>query len=318
MNNDQKYQDEIDFKEVLKTPIRWFGFIYPYFIIIIVIAGIFWIKNLDFVFTNVIKPSLPDSTKILKELTFIKGSSLPGVDVLKLTDDTQALIKKGSELFKSNCSSCHGTEGQGDGPAGAALDPKPRNFHSSSGWTNGMKISGMYKTLQEGVKGSGMASYDYLPIEDRFALIYFIRSFSTDFPSITNEVLVEMDSTFSLSKGRQTPNQIPVKVAQAKLAFEGIKHLDSAKEILETLKKDNIEGFEIFEKICCSDQKAIMFLSKSNIWKTSEKAFLDYVYSEIPQNGFRAGIMLLNKEECQRLFQYLIRLLERKEFLTQS
>ena len=35
----------------------------------------------------------------------------------------------GKALFiKTNCNSCHGMEGKGDGPVAAALDPKPRNF----------------------------------------------------------------------------------------------------------------------------------------------------------------------------------------------
>lgn len=34
----------------------------------------------------------------------------------------------GAELFKTNCSSCHGAEGYGDGPAGAALQPHPKNL----------------------------------------------------------------------------------------------------------------------------------------------------------------------------------------------
>jgi mono/diheme cytochrome c family protein len=35
----------------------------------------------------------------------------------------------GKELFvKTNCNSCHGMEGKGDGPVAAALDPKPRDY----------------------------------------------------------------------------------------------------------------------------------------------------------------------------------------------
>ena len=35
----------------------------------------------------------------------------------------------GKALFiQTNCNSCHGMEGKGDGPVAAALDPKPRNF----------------------------------------------------------------------------------------------------------------------------------------------------------------------------------------------
>ncbi len=34
----------------------------------------------------------------------------------------------GAEIFKTNCESCHGPQGHGDGPAGAALDPAPKNL----------------------------------------------------------------------------------------------------------------------------------------------------------------------------------------------
>ena len=34
----------------------------------------------------------------------------------------------GKTTFETNCASCHGTGGKGDGPVGLALDPKPRDF----------------------------------------------------------------------------------------------------------------------------------------------------------------------------------------------
>jgi mono/diheme cytochrome c family protein len=34
----------------------------------------------------------------------------------------------GAEVFKTNCAACHGPQGHGDGPAGAALDPAPKNL----------------------------------------------------------------------------------------------------------------------------------------------------------------------------------------------
>ena len=38
------------------------------------------------------------------------------------------------ETFVATCSPCHGTGGKGDGPAGAALDPKPANFTDAAFW----------------------------------------------------------------------------------------------------------------------------------------------------------------------------------------
>ena len=34
----------------------------------------------------------------------------------------------GAEVFRTNCEPCHGPQGHGDGPAGQALDPHPRNL----------------------------------------------------------------------------------------------------------------------------------------------------------------------------------------------
>jgi high-affinity iron transporter len=34
----------------------------------------------------------------------------------------------GAEVYKVNCSACHGEQGHGDGPAGAALNPAPKNL----------------------------------------------------------------------------------------------------------------------------------------------------------------------------------------------
>jgi mono/diheme cytochrome c family protein len=34
----------------------------------------------------------------------------------------------GADVFETNCQACHGPQGHGDGPAGQALDPRPRNL----------------------------------------------------------------------------------------------------------------------------------------------------------------------------------------------
>jgi mono/diheme cytochrome c family protein len=37
-------------------------------------------------------------------------------------------VAVGAEVFKTNCEACHGPQGHGDGPASAALDPRPKNL----------------------------------------------------------------------------------------------------------------------------------------------------------------------------------------------
>ena len=42
-----------------------------------------------------------------------------------------AAVERGSALFASQCVSCHGVAGKGDGPLASSLDPKPIDFTSS-------------------------------------------------------------------------------------------------------------------------------------------------------------------------------------------
>jgi len=39
------------------------------------------------------------------------------------------------ETFTNVCGACHGAQGRGDGPAGAALNPHPANFNDAAFWT---------------------------------------------------------------------------------------------------------------------------------------------------------------------------------------
>ena len=43
-------------------------------------------------------------------------------------------VARGRDLYESRCSFCHGSNGKGDGPAGAALQPRPTNFAEPGFW----------------------------------------------------------------------------------------------------------------------------------------------------------------------------------------
>jgi mono/diheme cytochrome c family protein len=44
-----------------------------------------------------------------------------------------ASIARGRQLYQANCASCHGAGGKGDGPAAAALKPKPADLTAMAG-----------------------------------------------------------------------------------------------------------------------------------------------------------------------------------------
>ncbi|RJP57860.1 MAG: cytochrome c, partial [Ignavibacteriales bacterium] len=62
---------------------------------------------------------------------------MPAVDLEVIKNPSSDFIAKGKELYQQSCASCHGNNGLGDGAAGVALNPPPRNLTDLSGWTNG-------------------------------------------------------------------------------------------------------------------------------------------------------------------------------------
>ena len=100
------------------------------------------------------------------------------IDVTDVKDPwvpSDKMIKAGAQVFKTNCAMCHGPEGKGDGPAGASLNPKPRNFVEGK-WKKGGTRLGIFGVIQNGLEGSSMVSFKHLPVNQRWALVHFIRS----------------------------------------------------------------------------------------------------------------------------------------------
>src|SRR5665647_704283 len=62
--------------------------------------------------------------------------------------------KRAKELFQSNCISCHGAEGRGDGVDGKDLDPLPANFHDTER-ASGISPFASFNTIRLGVPGTG-------------------------------------------------------------------------------------------------------------------------------------------------------------------
>ena len=82
--------------------------------------------------------------------------------------------QKGERLFQKLCWTCHGKAGLGDGPAGAALSPKPRNFALSS--VQGQKDGELFWKISNG-KGMMVPYRHSLGEELRWQLVNYIRTF---------------------------------------------------------------------------------------------------------------------------------------------
>jgi len=276
--------------------IIWFG----------VIAATFYISSdIPKTTENEKRRVITQDTATVKDLGFSKGKIVPGVKIEEIAEPTEKLLTLGKGSYTSTCASCHGEEGRGDGAGGAMLNPKPRNFHDADGWKNGREVAGMFKTLVEGISGGGMNAYEFLPVEERFALIYYVRTFGDEpFPPITIAEIEGIDALYDIQRDTKAGAQIPIKIAENKVIKE---NSISVEKILKKIESDNKEGdICAFNHVVKCKRHAVLTLMENTEWQTSTDAFYKLISSNTQQNGFKPSVAKMSPEEISMLHQFLV------------
>ncbi len=91
--------------------------------------------------------------------------------------DDKAVIAAGKLVYDDKCAACHGAAGKGDGPAAAALNPKPANFTDKT-YMQGMPVDCHFYRISKGVTGTGMPPWESLGQDTIWKLLIYERSFS--------------------------------------------------------------------------------------------------------------------------------------------
>ncbi len=231
-----------------------------------------------------------------------RGREIPPVEAGTLIGYSPALVEKGSELFRQNCVQCHGELGRGDGPAATTLNPRPRNFSSPDGWKNGPDLPSIFRTLTEGVKDTGMASFDYFSKADRMALAHYVQALGT-FPhgAGTPEAVAALTKELSAA-GERTPNRIPVSMAMAKLEQEF-----KASAPLAVDPADHSPGAEVLRRAISDPARASQSLAGSGGWRTAPKDLANGILNGAPANGFSVTAATLGPAEWQALYTELVK-----------
>jgi high-affinity iron transporter len=83
-------------------------------------------------------------------------------------------VTKGAKVFDVNCKACHGPEGHGDGPVGAALEPAPKNLPELAAQVGDDYL---FWRISTGKPGTSMAPWkDILTEEQIWQAVAFIRT----------------------------------------------------------------------------------------------------------------------------------------------
>lgn len=297
-------------KTVKENPGTIFGILYPYILVIIVAIGIYYVANEGNIALNKNSAFVPD-TIIVSDLPVVQAKTVPPVDIFKMKEPTPELLAKGKELYTNTCATCHNETGAGGGPASVGMNPAPRNFTSPDGWINGRTISGIYTTLEEGIKGSAMISYNFLTPEDRISLAHYIRQqFMTNPPVDTDDDLAALNSLYNLSAGVKIPAQIPVSTAMNILTSENSDKIEKLNKAIKTLEADKSDyPAAIFSEVVSNEKLALSSLINSESWKSSDVSFMNYLNLNVNENGFNTRALELSSNDRIALFNYLSKIL---------
>jgi mono/diheme cytochrome c family protein len=294
------------FDEIKQNHGMLFGLFYPYILVIILAIGIYYLANE----ANVAQQEIPPLTAqpvMIADLTIQQPKVIPPVDINQISVPTPELIAKGSEIYKTTCTSCHGDVGTGTGLASVGLNPAPRNFTKHEGWINGETIAGIYTSLEEGTPNSSMIAYDFLTPEEKFSLAHYIRSEFIIDPPVDDETdLAGLDKLYNLSAGMKVAGQMSIESAMQLIVEKHAIKFDKISAAVEDVNENpGSKTSQLILAVTDDLQLALSALENSNKWRGSEDLFIKFLTANVNQNGFNGKIFNLSSDEWNTLYNYL-------------
>ena len=119
-------------------------------------------------------------------------------------------------LYRTRCATCHGAQGDGQGPAAYLLYPRPRDFTKGTYRLRSTPSGSLptdadlLRTVTNGIPGTAMPSFADLPEADRQALVDRVKRFSARFQ--------EEKAAAPISSGAE-PEATPADVASGKEVY---------------------------------------------------------------------------------------------------
>jgi cytochrome c oxidase cbb3-type subunit 2 len=110
-------------------------------------------------------------------------ATFPILDAPPVSNQAEVLRSQGKLVYERYCIGCHGTLGDGNGPAARFLIVKPRDFTKgifkfrSTPSGSLPTDEDLYRIISRGVYGTSMPEWSLLPERDRLAVVQYIKGF---------------------------------------------------------------------------------------------------------------------------------------------
>ncbi len=130
---------------------------------------------------------------------------------------------RGRRLYRRACAACHGTRGNGNGPAARGFHPKPQDFTTGMYKFRSTPISAMptdadlIRTLNEGVPGTAMPAWKrLLSASQQMAIAQYLKTFATD-------AFVQHETNASPLQLAPAPAATPAHVQRGRAVYERLQ-----------------------------------------------------------------------------------------------
>jgi high-affinity iron transporter len=237
------------------------------------------LAEIDSVIGLVDHTAAPDSIDVRVRRLTSRLSSQSGVSLDELPAQTPSLAR-GAEVYQANCASCHGTQGQGDGPAARGLDPKPTNLAHGAGLMDQSPLD-YYRRVTIGVVGTAMPSFELrLPAQDRWAAALYATLLRL--PSPSGEIPPALNS-FPVT-GRMSDSELlgALQARDTSLALAQVAAIRSAQPDATTNATEQLFGQ------VRSQLESTYVLARKGDSSANTSAFDAYMTFEQVERGVRA------------------------------